>query len=139
MREWSISETATEDELAVLSEGVLQVGRVVAVNGNARPLACFARDGGSIIAGGSGRTEFDRLFVQYLWVAEKHRSRGLGSEVLSRLEAAARERGSRDALIETLSDRVAELYGRLGYTPMAAIPRYVGKFTRYIMVKPLGG
>src|SRR5262249_45725569 len=73
MPEWSISEAATEEELAVLSEGVLRVGRALAANGNARPLACFLRDGASIIAGGSGRTEFDRLFVQYLWVAEEHR------------------------------------------------------------------
>jgi ribosomal protein S18 acetylase RimI-like enzyme len=138
MREWSISETATEQELSVLSEGVLQVGRALAVNGNARPLACLVREGGSIIAGGSGRTEFERLFVQYLWVAERYRGRGLGSEVLSRLEAAARQRGSRDALIETLSDRVAELYRRLGYAPVATIPRYVGEFTRHIMVKALG-
>jgi len=137
MPEWSVSETATEEELAVLSEGVLRVGRALAANGNARPLACFLRDRGSIIAGGSGRTEFDRLFVQYLWVAEEHRCCGLGSEVLARLEAEARKRGSKDALIETLSDRVAALYGRLGYKPVATIPRYVGGFTRHIMVKAL--
>ena len=78
MHEWSISDTASQQELAVLSEGVLQVGRALAVDGNARPLACLVREGGSIIAGGSGRTEFERLFVQYLWVAEQYRGRGLG-------------------------------------------------------------
>ena len=101
MREWSLSDTATEQELALLSDGVLEVGRAVAVDGNARPLSCLVREGGSIIAGGCGRTEFERLFVQYLWAAERCRGRGLGSEVLSRLEAEARQRGSRDALIET--------------------------------------
>jgi GNAT superfamily N-acetyltransferase len=138
MREWSVGESAAEVDLATLSEGVLQFGRALAVGGNPRPLACFVCENGSVIAGGSGRTEFTRLFVQYLWVAEHHRSCGLGSEVLSRLEGAAKERGCNDALIETLNDRVAQFYIRLGYTPVATISHYVGTFTRHILVKSLG-
>ena|SRR5450631_1887396 len=137
MREWSVVEHSSESDLAVLSEGVTTYGRSLALGGDARPIACLVRESEEIVAGGSGRTEFDRLFVAYLWVKEALRSRGLGSEVLGRLEKAAHARGCNDALIETLNDRTANLYTRLGYKPVAKIPHYVGPFTKHVLLKPL--
>ena len=137
MLRWSILEKATTDELAALSEGVTQFGRALAIGGNPQPIACLVREGNAIVAGGSGRTEFSRLFVSYLWVAEHLRGKGLGTEVLARLESAAQERGCTDALVETLNDRVAKLYARVGYEPLETIPRYVGPFTRHILLKSL--
>lgn len=57
--------------------------------------------------------------------------------MLKSIEDAARERGVRDSLIETLSDRTAALYGRCGYAEISVIPRYVGAFTKYVMLKQL--
>jgi len=88
-----------------------------------------------LIAGALGRTEFRRLFINYLWVDEGWRGRGLVSDVLRRLEAQALKRGCVDALIETLSDRHAELYERLGYAMMAHVHDYLPGFTRYILIK----
>jgi ribosomal protein S18 acetylase RimI-like enzyme len=138
MRKWSIVDHPSGAELAVLSEGVTQYGRSLALGGNSKPIACLVRESDEIVAGGCGRTEFDRLFVAYLWVKEHLRSRGLGSEVLTELEKAAHARGCKDVLIETLSDRTANLYTRLGYTSVARIPGYVGSFTKHVFVKSLG-
>jgi GNAT superfamily N-acetyltransferase len=134
---WSIEDAADAADLAVLADGVLAHGRAEAAAGNARPLACFLREHGSVVAGASGRTEYGRLFVACLWVAPDRRRRGLGREALSRIEAAARARGARDALIETLSDATARFYARLGYTPLATIERFVGPFTRHVLLKRL--
>lgn len=139
MYHWSVVEEASENDLAVLSEGVVRYGRSLAIGGNARPIACFVKAGHDIVAGASGRTEFNRLFVSYLWVAENLRSDGLGSKVLSEIELAASKRGCADALIETLNDRVSELYVRLGYRRVAWIPHYVGSFTKHVLVKSLNG
>jgi ribosomal protein S18 acetylase RimI-like enzyme len=137
MREWTVVEHASESDLAALSEGVTTYGRSLALGGNARPIACLVHESQEIVAGGSGRTEFDRLFIAYLWVRDSLRSQGLGSEVLQKLENAARARGCSDALIETLNDRTANLYTRLGYESVARIPRYVGSFTKHVLVKTL--
>ena len=136
MRTWRVLEDPTPEALAVISEGVLQHGRSLAVGGNARPLACLVADGGVVIAGASGRTEFSRLFVSYLWVAPALRGQGLGTLVLERFETAAQELGCSDALIETLNDRVALLYQRLGYASVSAI-NYVGPFRRHTLVKQI--
>lgn len=137
--DWDVGHDFAEADLRVVADGVLQHGRALAAEGHARPLACLLRDGGEVIAGASGRTEYERLFVQWLWVAAPHRGQGLGSEALARLEAAARSAGCRDALIETLDDRVAVLYRRRGYVELAHLPRYVGPFGRHILLKTLAG
>jgi len=125
---------ATADA-ALISAGVTDYGRALAAGGQAQDISCGLYENGRLIAGALGRTEFRRLFINYLWVDEGWRGRGLVSDVLRRLEAQALKRGCVDALIETLSDRHAELYERLGYAMMAHVHDYLPGFTRYILIK----
>ncbi len=133
---WTLHAEAPAEDLDAISEGVFAHGRAQAVGGEARPIACLARDRGRLVAGGSGRTEFARLFVGFLWVAEDRRGQGIARRILQELEAEAVRRGCRDAIIETLDDTVAEMYEHLGYQTIARVPRYVGPFHRHILVKP---
>lgn len=136
-RIWSIEIDAIASDLTIISDGVFTFGRSQAFDSDSQPIACFLREADIVIAGATGRTEYRRLFVNYLWVQETVRGQGLGTETLRRIELAAAERGCQDALIETLDDRNAALYHALGYRPVATIPGYVGRFTRHIMVKAL--
>jgi GNAT superfamily N-acetyltransferase len=136
---WSVVDSASEADLAVLSEGVVSYGRSLAAGGNAKPIACLVRNEQAIVAGASGRTEFNRLFVGYLWVAENLRAKGIGSKVLLELEHAAIGRGCADSLLETLSASAAELYARLGYRHLAQVPGFVGPFTKHVMLKSFAG
>lgn len=136
-RTWSIEEDAVATDLEIISDGVFAFGRGEAADSDSRPIACFLRESDIVIAGATGRTEYRRLFINYLWVEGTVRGQGLGTEVMRRIELAAAERGCQDAIIETLSDRNADLYQSLGYRPVATIPGYVGRFTRHILVKPL--
>lgn len=136
-RFWSTEENAAATNLAIISDGVFTFGRSEAADSDSRPIACFLREASTIIAGTTGRTEYRRLFISHLWVEAILRGQGLGSEALRRIEAEAVARGCQDALIETLSDRNAAIYQKLGYRPVATIPHWVGRFTRHIMVKPL--
>lgn len=133
----TVEDEPSEEIVKVLTDGVVSFGRKEAEGGQPQSIACIARNGEAIVAGACGRTEFARLFVNYLWVEETLRGKGIGTQVLSRLEQAASGRGCKDALIETLSDRNAGLYARLGYVCVARVERYVGRFTKHIMVKEL--
>jgi len=137
MRTWAAGREFDEAELRIVADGVISHGRVLAADGHARPIACLLREGGAVVAGACGRTEYGRLFVQSLWVAPPLRRQGLGSEALARLEALAAAEGCRDAVIETLDDRVAALYRRVGYRAIAFIAGYVGPFNRHVLLKPL--
>jgi GNAT superfamily N-acetyltransferase len=134
---WTVDAHAPEADLQVVSEGVFSHGRAQARDGNAEPISCLVRDGSRVVAGGSGRTEYQRLFVSHLWVYEELRQQGLARRILQALESQAARRGCRDALIETLDDGVAAFYGRLGYRSVAVVAGYVGPFNRHILVKPL--
>jgi GNAT superfamily N-acetyltransferase len=133
---WTVTAEEPAEDLAVIAEAVFAHGRALASGGNAQPIACLVHDGDRLIAGGSGRTEYERLFVSYLWVGKAHRRRGIARRILQTLEAEATLRGCRDAIIETLDDAVASMYERLGYQQLAHVPCYVGPFSRHIMLKP---
>lgn len=136
---WETTQSPAAADAERVTEGVFSHGRSLAKDGQAQPLACFARRDGVVVAGAVGRTEYRRLFVASLWVSEPLRHRGLGSETLLRLEAEAARRGCSSALLETLSDPAAGLYARLGYQTLAVIEEYVGPFHRHIMLKRLSG
>src|SRR5262252_858629 len=71
--------------LSCLSGGeayVFNHGRAQAHDGDAKPIYCLIRDENRVVAGGLGRTEYLRLFVQHLWVAEHVRNQGIGSRIL---------------------------------------------------------
>jgi len=134
--DWSVEDSPTEADVQRLADGVTAHGRALS-GSNAKPIACFIRLRGEIVGGVCGRAEFNRVFITYLWVEQSLRYQGLGSGLLRRFEASAAVRGCTDALIETLSDEVAGMYRRRGYTPLATVPNYVGAFTRHILRKSI--
>jgi GNAT superfamily N-acetyltransferase len=133
---WSLECEAYAEDLAVIADGVTTHVRAQAADGNAEPIACLVREGTRLVAGGSGRTEYQRHSINYRWVAPELGGQGIARRVLSELESEAVNRGCRDVLIETLDDSVANLYSRFGYQPLAVVDCYVGHFNRHIMLKP---
>ncbi|MFO1329980.1 MAG: GNAT family N-acetyltransferase [Rubrivivax sp.] len=135
---WSTTDAPARADLDRLQDAVTAHGRALAADGDARPLACLLHDhDGRLVAGASGRTEYGRLFVAYLWVDVPLRRRGWGAQVLQRLQAAARQRGCVDAVLETLSDHTAAWYARQGWRTVGYVPRWVGPFNRHLLLKPL--
>lgn len=132
-----VSETAKPEDIEIIESGVFSHGRAQAVGGNARSVFALVRDGGALVAGACGRTEYGRLFVSSLWVTERMRGQGIGRRTLEELEGEAVARGCADSLLDTLLPENVEFYLRCGYTVVASVPRYVGPFTRTILVKQL--
>ncbi|WP_163020017.1 GNAT family N-acetyltransferase, partial [Pseudomonas viridiflava] len=100
-----------------MRNGVIDTGRDLSepLGGNAKAIACALTEDSLLMGGATGRTEFQRLFVNFLWVDQQWRGTGLGAEALHKLEALAIERGCVDSIIETLDDGVASWYQRIGY------------------------
>jgi GNAT superfamily N-acetyltransferase len=135
MLAWELTSAPCADDIARVAEGVLAHGRALALGGDPQPIACLVREDGRLIAGGAGRTEFNRLFITSLWVEAPYRGQGIGTKIIQRMESEALRAGCTSAAIETLDDRVALLYKRLGYEAVATLPQHVGPFTRHILVK----
>ena len=133
---WCTDAEVPAADLDAIRAGVVLHGRQQTQGSDAQDIACALYDGaGRLLAGGWGRTEFQRLYLSDLWVHPDRRGEGLGGDTLRRLEAQALRRGCVDALVETLLDDVAALYEHLGYACIAHVHDFVPGFTRHTLLK----
>src|ERR1700733_7594786 len=103
-----------------------------------RPLAVFARDGESIVAGLAGETYSGWLFIRYLWVSEARRGQGIGRKLMGGAEARALERGCHSAWVDTFSFQAPGFYPKLGYTIFGELD-YPPGHKRFFLQKRLSG
>ncbi|WP_244642498.1 N-acetyltransferase [Phyllobacterium sp. 628] len=64
------------------------------------------------------------MFVDWLWVRPSSRKTGLGTRLLEKAEAVARERGCLGAHLETFTFQAPDFYRRFGYEEFGRIDNY---------------
>ena len=104
---------------------------------DASPMAVFARRDGVVVGGATGRTQWEWLFVKYLWVSDEVRGEGLGAHLLGKAEAAARERGCVAVWLDTFSFQAPRFYERLGYRQFGLLDDFPPGRARHFFWKPL--
>lgn len=103
-----------------------------------RPLVLTVDDSqGEVIGGLWGRTAYDWLFVELLFVPEELRGQGLGADLMQRAEREAVARGCHSAWLDTFEFQARGFYERLGYRCFAELPDYPTGSARYFMKKVL--
>jgi GNAT superfamily N-acetyltransferase len=103
-----------------------------------RPLIVAIDDAeGRVIGGLWGRTVYDWLFVELLFVPDALRGRGVGSELMKRAEDEALRRGCHSAWLDTFEFQARAFYERLGYACFAELRDYPVGSARYFMKKVL--
>lgn len=88
---------------------------------------------GGIVAGGLG----DLLEVEFLYVDEECRGRGIGRRLLAHVEALARQRGLKRVLLNTYSFQAPAFYKKLGYTEALKLDPAFDGFTQSYFLKDL--
>lgn len=86
---------------------------------NVETFSMVRRDDTKIIAGGRGHVYLGALELRGLWVDDSLRGQGTGSALLIAIEAEARKRGARKAMLYTYSWQAEAFYARQGYTQYA--------------------
>lgn len=104
------------------------------------PLHVWALDGTGELAGGLvGHTWTTWLHVTYLWVDDRWRGAGLGSQLLATAETVSRdERGCVNSRLETWDFQAPEFYRKRGYDVVCVIPDYPPGITEYTLTKRIG-
>jgi GNAT superfamily N-acetyltransferase len=79
---------------------------------------------GRIVGGLIGQTQFYWLKIKYMSVADDHRRRGIGRQIMSAAEAEAIARGCRYSFVDTMDYQAPVFYQKLGYEIAGKLPNW---------------
>jgi GNAT superfamily N-acetyltransferase len=134
----TVTAEATPDELATIATGLTAFNEADVGPSGRIALAVLVRDESDAIVGGiSGYTAWGWLYVQWLWIAEAQRGRGMAGQMLEAAEAEARRRGCNGAYIDTFNPVALKVYQRQGYVPFGELADFPPGRTRTFLRKAL--
>ena len=138
--EISLEENASDEEIQVLSEGIMEYNRSQVGGRQKEPLTFFLRDGeGRIVGGvhGNYSSTSGWLYVSVLWVSEGARGGGHGSRLLQSIEGEALARGCANAYLDTFSFQAPGFYKKLGYVVFGELEDFPEGHSRIFLRKRL--
>lgn len=103
-----------------------------------KELGIFLEDEqGKKVAGIVGDTHGNWLEIEYLWVSEKLRGQDIGTEIISKAELIAKERGCKYVFLNTFSFQAKGFYLKLGYQEVFSLDEYPLTGKRHYFIKKL--
>ena len=91
----------------------------------------------AIVGGVIGETYWDWLYIDLLWVKDKLRGRGYGHRLLMLAEQEARQRGAKNAYLDTFSFQAPDFYKQRGYQVFGKLEDFPPGHQRYFLTKQL--
>lgn len=111
-----LKESITQEDKEELLTGLRAYNRQFVDTSGWGDLGVYLRDEqGTLLAGLIAQRKGEWLSIDFLWVSETVRGTGVGSELIKVSEQAAREKGCRHALVDTMSFQALPFYQKQGY------------------------
>lgn len=104
---------------------------------NEQPVRLVARDEIGVVGGLLGQTRWKWLYVAKLWVDERGRGKGIGTQLLIAAEELARARGCTDASLDTFEYQARPFYEKLGYELFGTLEGYPPGYRQFYLRKRL--
>lgn len=100
---------------------------------------CFSlQTADEVIVGGIlGELYWGWFYIDLLWVKEELRGRGYGHRLLTRAEDEARQRGAKNAYLDTFSFQAPDFYKQHGYQLFGELQDFPPGQQRYFLNKEL--
>lgn len=92
---------------------------------------------GNLLGGFRGEIYFHWLFINFLFVEESERRKGLGGRLLAEGEAHAKKSGAQQSRLETFEWQAPAFYLKHGYRELLNMPNYFLGYSLSLMVKKL--
>jgi ribosomal protein S18 acetylase RimI-like enzyme len=90
-----------------------------------------------IVGGVMGETYWDWFHLDLLWVKDELRGRGYGHRLLTLAEQEARQRGAKNAYLDTFSFQAPNFYKQHGYQVFGELEDFPPGHQRYFLTKKL--
>jgi GNAT superfamily N-acetyltransferase len=135
---FTIETDPSPQDITALGDGLTQHALPTTGARGFLPLAVFARDSdGRLVGGISALVNWNWLQIALVWISPELRHGGLGSQLLSRIESAGKERGCTNAHLDTFSYQARPFYERHGYELFATLDDYPTGHQRFYLRKNL--
>ena len=121
-----ITDKPAPHERDMLAAPLLAYNEVLLGPPGIRPVAVLVRaqDDARVLGGVWGRTSFQWLFVELLFIPDSLRGQGLGTQLLEAAENEAKARGCLGAWLDTFSPDACRFYEQRGYHLFGVIADY---------------
>jgi GNAT superfamily N-acetyltransferase len=125
-------------EWATIGGGISHYNTQQAGEDNAQTL-CFVLHAPDrkVVGGVIGATYWDWLHIDLMWVEEELRGRGYGHRLLTLAEQEARQRGAKNAYLDTFSFQAPDFYEQHGYQVFGELGDFPAGHQRYFLTKQL--
>lgn len=128
----------TLNDIEFLKQKLIDNNREFVGSSLRQPLALFSYDEpGNCIGGGSGHTYGNWLFIEYLWVDNTTRTKGIGSQLLNAMEYQAQLRKCKFSLLDTFSFQARPFYEKHGYQTVMTLDDFPTHHQRFYLTKNL--
>jgi len=134
----TLEESPSPEDVQALEKGLIAYNRLFVPEDKFQHLRLFLRAADHSLVGGLlGETYWDWLHISILWVHENLRAQGYGTQLLTRAEQEAVQRGCHSVHLDTLSFQALPFYQRLGYSVFGILPDHPVGHRRYFLKKAL--
>ena len=117
-----------KDDIKIILDGIntYNHSHVPALSEIWTPLEFSIKDDNGTVVGGllGGIGSWNGFEIRILWIAETHRGKGLGNQLLQYAEDAAREKGATIAMLDTFSFQSEAFYLNHGYEAIGEIKNF---------------
>jgi len=90
-----------------------------------------------IVGGVIGATYWNWFYINLMWVKDELRGRGFGHRLLMLAEEEARQRGAKNAYLDTFSFQAPDFYKAHGYQVFGELQNFPPGHQRYFLTKQL--
>lgn len=134
-----IKEIITQEDKDELFTGLRAYNQQFVDTSGWGDICVYLRDEQDVMRGGLiGQRKGDWLSIDYLWVCETTRGKGVGSEIIRRAEDLAREKGCLHALVDTISFQALPFYQKQGYQLVKTLEDFpLAGMARHYLTKAL--
>ncbi len=125
-------------EWGIIGQAITNYNKEHAGDDRAQSLCFVLRCTDKTVVGGLvGATYWDWLHIDLMWVKEELRGRGYGYQLLMLAEEEARQRGAKNAYLDTFSFQAPSFYQQHGYQVFGELHNFPPGHQRYFLTKQL--